>query len=369
MSRKPDADPSAVNLKALRVQIDKFDLQILELLSKRAAIAAQIGKVKADSGGEVFSASREEEVLGNVLKANKGPLQEVTLKAIYRELISGSRALQSIQRVAYLGPEYSYSQLAALERFGQGVEYARVGTISAVFEEVARKHAHLGVVPLENSTDGRIADTLDCFIRRPQVKICMEIRLRVHHHLLANCQPAEVRRVYSKAQALSQCRNWLGKNLPNASLHEVTSTAHAAELVQREPFAAAVASRQAGVQYGLKALFSSIEDSPENETRFAVIALADSARTGNDKTALIFQVPHAPGALADVLGVFKANKVNLTWIESFPYREAKGEYVFFVDFEGHHEDLKVKKTVKGLEAICDSVSPLGSYPVSAANEE
>ncbi len=369
MSRKPDSEPPAGNLKALRVQIDKFDLQILELISKRAAVAAQIGKVKADTGGEVFSAAREEEVIANVLKANKGPLPEVTLKAIYRELISGSRAVQSVQRVAYLGPEYSYSQLAALERFGQSVEYARVGTIAAVFEEVARKHAHLGVVPLENSTDGRIADTLDCFIRMPSVKICMEIRLRVHHHLLANCQPAEVRRVYSKAQALSQCRNWLGKNLPNASLHEVTSTAHAAELVQREPFAAAVASRQAGVQFGLKSLFPNIEDSTENETRFAVIALNDSARTGNDKTALIFQVPHAPGALADVLGVFKTNKVNLTWIESFPYREAKGEYVFFLEMEGHRDDPKVKKALAGLEAVCDEVSVLGSFPAAKAAEE
>jgi chorismate mutase/prephenate dehydratase len=369
MSRKPDPEPTAANLKALRVQIDKLDLQILEVLSKRAAIAAQIGKVKADTGGEVFSAAREEEVLQNVLKANKGPLTEVTLKAIYRELISGSRALQSVQRVAYLGPEYSYSQLAALERFGQGVEYARVGSIAAVFEEVARKHANLGVVPLENSTDGRIADTLDCFIRMPQVKICMEIRLRVHHHLLANCQPAEVRRVYSKEQALSQCRNWLGKNLPHASIHPVNSTADAARLVQTEPFAAAVASRQAGVQYGLKSLFQNIEDSPENETRFAVISLTDSARTGSDKTALHFQVPHTPGSLADVLGVFKTNKVNLTWIESFPYREAKGEYVFFVDFEGHQDDPKVKKTIKALEDICDVVSILGSYPTSKANEE
>lgn len=371
MSRKQESEPSAASLKALRVQIDKLDLQILEAISKRAAIAAQIGKVKSDSGGEVFNAAREEEVLQNVVKANKGPLTEGTLKAIFRELISGSRALQSVQRVAYLGPEYSYSQLAALERFGQGVEYAQVGSIMAVFEEVARRHVHLGVVPLENSTDGRIADTLDCFIRMPQVKICMEIRLRVHHHLLANCQPAEVRRVYSKAQALSQCRNWLGKNLPHASLHEVISTAAAAELVKRDTSntSAAVASRQAGVQYGLRSLFQNIEDSPENETRFAVISLNDSARTGADKTALIFQVPHTPGSLADVLGVFKSNKVNLTWIESFPYREAKGEYVFFVDFEGHHEDAKVKKTVKGLEDICDSVSLLGSYPVSAANEE
>ncbi|MCU0706060.1 MAG: prephenate dehydratase [Fimbriiglobus sp.] len=369
-SRKSDSGgDSAGKLSKLRADIDKFDQQLLETLNKRAAVAAQIGKVKADAGGEVFNAAREEEVLNAILKAHKGPLPEVTVKAIFRELISGSRALQSVQRVAFLGPDYSYSHLAAIERFGQSAEYSQVGSIQAVFDEVLRKHANFGVVPLENSTDGRIADTLDCFIRNPQVKICAEIRLRVHHHLLANCQPAEVRKVYSKAQALSQCRHWLSKNMPQATAHPVNSTADAARLVQGDPFAAAVASRQAGVRYGLKTLFASIEDHPENETRFAVIALNDSNKTGHDKTALIFQVQHTPGALVDALLLFKANKINLTWVESFPYKEAKGEYVFFVDFEGHQDEPKVKKAIKALEEMCESVSVLGSYPVSVASDE
>ena len=368
MSRKPDSD-SAGNLKKLRSDIDKMDQEILALMNKRAGVAVQIGKLKADTGGDVFNPAREEEVFGNILKAHKGPLPEVTVKAIFRELMSGSRALQSVQRVAFLGPDYSYSHLAAIERFGQSAEYSQVGSIQAVFDEVIRKHANYGVVPLENSTDGRIADTLDCFIRNPQVKICSEIRMRVHHHLLANCQPSEIRRVYSKAQALSQCRQWLSKNLPNASTHPVNSTADAARLVQTEPFAAAVASRQAGVRYGLKTLFACIEDYPETETRFAVIAMNDSGKTGHDKTALVFQVPHTPGSLADVLNACKANKVNLTWIESFPYKEAKGEYVFFVDFEGHQDDPKVKKLIKTLEDICDEVKVLGSYPVSLATDE
>jgi len=368
MSRK-DSETSS-NLKQLRAQIDKFDLEILSVINKRAAIAAQIGKVKSETGGETFSAGREEEVMQNILRANKGPLPEITLKSIFRELISGSRALQSVQRVAFLGPEYSYSHIAAIERFGQSAEYSRVATIAAVFDEVARKHANFGVVPLENSTDGRIADTLDCFVRMPTIKVCSEIRIRVHHHLLANCPPSEIRRVYSKAQALSQCRNWLGKNLPHAQLHEVSSTADAARLVQNEQTtSAAVASRQAGVRYGLKTVFANIEDHPENETRFAIISLNDSARTGHDKTALVFQVMHTPGSLADVLGIFKSNKINLTWIESFPYKDAKGEYVFFVDFEGHHEDAKVKKTIKALEDICETVQILGSYPISAVADE
>lgn len=365
----PPGDKPTVDLKALRVQIDKFDLQILELLNKRASIASRIGKVKADQGGEVFSAAREQEVMNNILSANKGPLEEVTLRAIFRELISGSRAIQKVQKIAFLGPEYSYSHLAALERFGEAVHYSRTATIAAVFEEMGRKHADYGVVPIENSTDGRITDTLDMFIRMPQIKICAEIRLRVHHHLLANCQQTEIRRVYSKAQALSQCRNWLSKNLPHASLHEVSSTADAARLVQTEPNVAAVASRQAAVRYGITILYHSIEDSPFNETRFAVIGPSDSAKTGNDKTALMFQTSNTPGALADSLMVFKQNKINLTWVESFPYREAKGEYVFFLEMEGHREDPKVRKALAALDDICDSVSVLGSFPAAEAADD
>ncbi len=364
------AEKGAANLPALRAQIDKLDLQIVELLNKRATVAAHIGKVKADAGGDVFSAAREEEVLANVLAASAGPLDAVTLKSIFRELISGSRCVQKVQKIAYLGPEYSYSHLAALQRFGEASNYNRTANIATVFEEVIRKHADFGVVPLENSTDGRIADTLDLFSRHPdQVRICAEIRLRVRHHLLANCKQSEVQRVYSKAQAISQCRNWLSRNLPQATLHEVASTADAANLAKTTPNAAAVASREASVRYGIGILAHGIEDSPFNETRFAVIGSTDSGRTGTDKTALMFQIRHTPGALADVLSTFKANKINLTWIESFPFREAKGQYVFFVDFEGHREDAKIKKALTALEDVCDTVTVLGSFPLAAPTDD
>src|SRR5437870_6673108 len=308
----------AASLRNLRNHIDKLDLQILKLVNERAGLAAEIGKIKNDHGTEVFSPAREEEVLHNVLEANKGPLDEGTIRAVFREIMSGSRALQKILKVAYLGPEYSFSHLAAVERFGQAVEFVRVGSIAAVFEEVNRSHADFGVVPLENSTDGRVADTLDMFMRLPQLKICAEIRLRIHHNLLANCEQQEIRRIYSKPQALSQCRNWLSKNIPHASLHEVASTATAAELAQREPGAAAVASRQAAVRYSLRILFTDIEDSPYNETRFAVIGGQEPPRTGDDKTAVMFRISHQPGTLVDTLNIFKQNKLNLTWIESFP---------------------------------------------------
>jgi len=355
---------TSASLRTLRAQIDKLDLQILELINKRAGVAAEIGKYKTENAQEIFAPAREEEVYQNVLQANKGPLDEGTIRSIFREIMSGSRALEKVLRVAYLGPEYTFSHLAAIERFGQAVECMRVATIAAVFEEVSRSHVNFGVVPLENSTDGRVADTLDMFIRMPHLIICAEVRLRVHHNLIANCEQQEIRRVYSKGQVLSQCRNWLSKNVPQAALHEVSSTADAARLAQTEPGAAAVASRQAAVRYGLRILFSDIEDSPHNETRFAVIGHQRCGRTGHDKTAVMFRVPHSSGALADALDIFKQNKINLTWIESFPSKTAKSEYIFFVDFEGHAEDQKVAKALKALHEHCLEVTVLGSYPLA-----
>lgn len=355
---------SAGTLRNLRSQIDRLDLQILKLVNERASVAAEIGRIKNDNGAEVFSPAREEEVLKNVLDSSKGPLDPSTVRAIFREIMSGSRALQKVVKVAYLGPEYSFSHLAAVERFGQAVEFVRVGSIPAVFEEVNRGHAEFGVVPLENSTDGRVADTLDMFMRLPQLKICAEIRLRIHHNLLANCEQQEIRRIYSKPQALSQCRNWLSKNVPHASLHEVASTATAAELAQREPGAAAVASRQAAVKYSLRILFADIEDSPYNETRFAVIGNQETRRTGHDKTAIMFKIPHNPGSLVATLNTFKAAKLNLTWIESFPAKSAKPEYVFFVDFEGHMDEPKVKRALALLDRRCEQLAVLGSYPMA-----
>jgi chorismate mutase/prephenate dehydratase len=375
MARKPDGTPttsasaarSSSSLRHLRERIDKLDLQILKLVNERASVAAEIGRVKNDAGGEVFSPAREEEVLQNVLALNSkhdGPLDAVTIRAIFREIMSGSRALQKVLKVAFLGPEYSFSHLAAVERFGQAVDYLAVGSIAAVFEEVDRGHVDFGVVPVENSSDGRVADTLDMFMRMPHLVICAEVRLQIHHHLMANCEPQEIRRVYSKPQALSQCRNWLSKNVPQALLKEVSSTADAARLAQSEPGASAVASRQAAVRYGLRILFSDIEDYPHNETRFAVIGHQKVGKTGHDKTAVMFRLPHHPGSLVEALDVFKSAKINLTWIESFPARTAKPEYVFFADFEGHQEDPKVSRALKALAEHCHQVSVLGSFPMA-----
>jgi chorismate mutase / prephenate dehydratase len=370
MARKTETDhaPSAktlAHLKQLRSQIDKLDLQILKLVNERAGLAADIGRIKNDHGSEVFTPVREEEVLKNVVEANKGPLDEGTIRSVFREIISGSRALQKIIKVAYLGPEYSYSHLAAVERFGNAIEYIRVGSIAAVFEEVNRGHVDFGVVPLENSTDGGVSDTLEMFMRLPQLKISAEVRLKIHHNLLANCEQEQIRRVYSKPQALAQCRNWLGKNLPHADMKDVSSTAVAAQLAQQEPGAAAVASRQAAVRYGLRIVFEDIEDYEHNETRFAIIGHQEAPKSGVDKTALMFKVPHNPGSLVDALDIFKSNKLNLTWIESFPAKNGKKEYIFFVDFEGHVDDPKVKRSLNALAEQCEQLTVLGSFPIAA----
>jgi chorismate mutase/prephenate dehydratase len=370
MTRKTESGNSAASTRAasslrnLRTQIDKLDRHILDLVNKRAGLAAEIGRVKNEHSAELFSPAREEEVLQNVVEANKGPLDPTTIRALFREIISGSRALQKVLKVAYLGPEYSFSHLAAVERFGQTIEFMKVGSIAAVFEEVNRSHADFGVVPLENSTNGSVADTLDMFMRLPQLIICAEVRLRIHHNLLANCEHQKISRVYSHPQALSQCRIWLSKNVPHALLKEVSSTAVAADLAQKEPGAAAVASRQAAVNYGLRVLFENIEDSPYNETRFAVIGHQKCSKTGDDKTAVMFRIPHNPGSLVEALDIFRQTKINLTWIESFPAKTAKPEYVFFVDFEGHVEDAKVNKALKALQDRCQEVTVLGSFPAA-----
>jgi chorismate mutase / prephenate dehydratase len=363
---------AAATLKHYRAQVDKLDTQIVKMLNERAGLCVEIGKLKLDHGAEVFSAAREEEVLRNVLEAHekgKGPLDSETIRAIFRELMSGSRALQKVLKVAYLGPEYSYSYLAAVERFGQKVDHIKVGSIAAVFEAVNRGEVDFGVVPLENSTDGRVADTLDMFMRIPQLKIIAEIRLSIHHNLLANCEQQEIRRVYSKEQALSQSRSTLSKLVPHAQQVPVSSTTVAAETAKQERGAAAVASRQAAVKYGLRILFENIEDSPYNETRFAVIALQKekSPKSGNDKTAVMFRLPHQPGSLAEALDIFRQNKINLTWIESFPAKLSKPAYVFFVDFEGHMDDPKAAKAIKALQEHCDEVNILGSFPVALAS--
>ena len=325
-------------------------------------------KLFAESCSLGQEAAAEQGASMAALDAGDGPLPQRAVRTIFREIQSGCRSLVRQTRIAFLGPPYSYSHLAAIHRFGKSVQFVPVGTIAAVFEEVHCGHADFGLAPVENSTDGRIADTLEMFTRLP-VRICGQVEMAIHHSLLAKCPRAEVKEVYSKPQVISQCRNWLAKHLPSARAIEVASTSTAAQLAAEKPGAAAIASPQAGVEYGLNVLAENIEDNPGNTTRFAVIGGRIPEPTGNDRTAMLFQVEHRPGALADAMNVFKRNKLNLTWIESFPAPGAlRGFYLFFVEMEGHQDDLRLRRAVAALESKALRLEILGSFPATGIVE-
>ena len=235
-----------------------------------------------------------------------------------------------------------------------------MGSISAVFNEVEQGLAQFGIVPLENSTDGRVTDTLEAFARS-NLQICGEVPLEIHHALLAQGPRSAIRQVASKPQALSQCRNWLARHMPQADLVSVGSTAEAARRAAQDPATAAIASEQAGIEYGLKVLAPAIEDNPDNVTRFAMIGRAMAQRTGRDKTALMLEIAHEPGALADTMGVFKRARLNLTWIESFPVAGERGRYLFFIEFQGHASDTRPRRAIASLEKKVKRLVVLGSY--------
>jgi chorismate mutase/prephenate dehydratase len=352
---------------ALSAEIARLDHELVRLVQERAKLVIET----AGQGGTTTSAREgaaiDENSLKHLIAAGHGPLPPRCVRAVLREVASGCQALVHEPRVVLLGPLYSFSHLAAIHRFGQSVEFVPVGSIAAVFEEVHRKQADFGLVPVENSTDGRVADTLEMFTRM-RVRICGEVDLRIHHMLLGKCPRREIREVYSKSQPLSQCRNWLAKHLPSARTIEVTSTSTAAQLAGEKPGAAAIASLQAGIHYGLDVLAENIEDNPTNTTRFAVIGDHAPARTGNDRTAMLFQVEHQPGALADAMMIFKRAKLNLTWIESFPIPGSNRGYLFFVEMEGHETDAHLRRAVATLEKKALRLEILGSFPATTPVE-
>lgn len=342
-------------------EIQRVDRDVLRLLSDRARAAQKLAKVRQQNGEPLYNLAEEQEGLTDLLTQNKGPLSEAAVRSIYREILGASRTLVKPIRVSYLGPRYSFSHLAAIERFGDGPDLTPVATIKAVFESLHYSQTDFGIVPIENSTDGRIVDTLDMFAKLP-LRITGEVELAVHHHLLGKCSRGEVLEVYSKPQALSQCRDWLAKNLPQAKVIEMTSTAIAAQIAADKVGAAAVASLEAGTHYGLTVIDSNIEDNKNNVTRFAVIGGEMPNRTGHDKTALMLEIANKPGSLSDTMLVFKRNRLNLTWIESFPMPGSKNEYLFFVELEGHQTDSRVKKALEALKRRTARLELLGSYP-------
>lgn len=367
-TQPPATDRESVNPgRPAEQSVSDVDRAWLEWLNCRAAEAVRAAGA-APERTLIELLTQDEARIRAAVAANPGPLPASVVQAVLRELLSGIRSLRQAVQVIYLGPEYSFSHLAAVQQFGQSAELVPVATIAAVFDAVQRRQADFGVVPIENSTDGRVTDTLDMFARM-RVRICGDVQLRIHHCLLGRCKRTDIREVYSKPQALSQCRTWLARHLPDAVLLEASSTAGAARLAAEKPGAAAIASRQAGIQQGLELIAENIEDNPHNVTRFAVIGDHVPPRTGSDRTAVMFEVPHQPGSLADAMMIFKRRKLNLTWIESFPMPNTPSEYLFFVEFQGHASDANVQRALADLARQVVRVEVLGTYPSSTPVEE
>ena len=352
----------------LRSEIDALDSRIVGLLNERAGVAKKIGVVKRQNNLPIHDAGREKKVYSRILSLNKGPLPNESLEAIYREIIAGSRNLEQPVKVSYLGPEGTFSYFAARQKFGAAVDYSPVRGIDDVFRDVSGGRCDYGIVPVENSTEGGIRETLNMFVEF-DVKVCAEIVLTIHHNLMATCAKDEIKKVYSKLQILSQCRNWLASNLPHAELIEVSSSAEAARIfektlksVKEGQYCAIIANAEIAQQYGLNILFRNIEDNPNNVTRFFVLGKEYGAPSGRDRTAVMCYIKNHAGALLEILEPFKTFKVNLTNIESLPTRKKAWEYCFYLDFEGHVSDESVKRALDEVSKKCFDIKVLGSFP-------
>ncbi|MEN8177280.1 MAG: prephenate dehydratase [Pseudomonadota bacterium] len=351
-------------LSASRDRIDALDQEIQRLLNARAEAAQNVARIKlaADPKAEFYRPEREAEVLRKVKERNTGPLDGEEVARLFREIMSACLALEQPLEVAFLGPEGTFTQAAALKHFGHSVETVSMGSIPDVFREVESDACHYGVVPVENSTEGVISHTLDTFFNSP-LHICGEVALRIHHHLLSKTASLDaVRLIYSHQQSLAQCRGWLDRHLPHAERIAVGSNAEAASLVTDKTTAAAIAGEAAAEIYQLQKLVQNIEDEPGNTTRFLVIGKKDALQSGNDKTSLLFSMHNKSGGLHSLLAPLAEHGISMTRIESRPSRRGRWEYVFFVDIEGHRKDTKVAKALQVLEREATLFKILGSYP-------
>lgn len=348
-------------LEQLRARIDSFDQQIVDLLNERARVVVEIGHIKQRWNEPIYAPDREKMVLEKVRKLNRGPLPDRCLEAVYRELMSGSFALEKPLRIGYLGPAGTFSHAASVRKFGSSVEYVPLADIPAVFDEVVRGHIDYGLVPVENSIGGGIVDTLDAFLDS-SAKICAEVKITVHHYLLALDPWDRITTIYSKPEIFSQCRKWLAAVAKDRDVQPAASSAKAAEMAASQPNVAAIGTRLAGQLHGLRVLFENIEDDPDNQTRFFVIGREAARKSGDDKTAIMFTTAHKPGALAEVLDVFREKGINLTDIEKRPSKKVNWEYYFFIDAEGHQDDAAMQAAIEQARQHCLQLTVLGSYP-------
>ncbi len=363
---RPGAVPGSANLGDIRNHIDAIDARIHALLNERARLAQQVGISKSASGKAVdfYRPEREAEVLRLALKRNQGPLRDEEIARLFREIMSACLAQQEPLKVAFLGPEGTFTQAAVIKHFGSSVRALPLAAIDEVFHEVEGGVADFGVVPIENSSEGTVNHTLDMFLSS-SLKICGEVELRIHHHLMGRMSGMDaVKRVCAHAQALAQCRGWLDQHLPEAERVAVSSNAEGARRARDERGTAAIAGRAAADIYGLTLLADEIEDRADNTTRFLVVGRKLFSASGADRTTLILSGsgPDDPGALFRLLEPLAEHRVNMTRIESRPSRKRKWDYVFFIDIEGHVTDPPVAKALLALEERATMFRVLGSYP-------
>lgn len=350
-------------LQQLRTDIDAIDREIITKLNERVKLAQKVGHIKLQEGLEVYVPSREEEVFGKLTANSQGPLSERAIRRIYREIISAAIALEKPLRVAYLGPEATYTHQAALKNFGTSVEYIALSSVPDVFAAVRRGDADYGVVPVENSTQGTVISTLDMLVES-ELTIVAQIYLQIAHSLISQSKLDGIRSVHSKDNALGQCREWLARMLPGVELVESASTAAAVEYAAANPTAAAIASNIAADLYNVPVVSENIMDKTDNVTRFLVIGKQPTPRLGKgrDKTSLVFSLHDEAGSLLKALLSFSSRGISLCKIESRPSRRRVWDYYFYVDIVGHREDAVVQEALEELKRMCPVLKWLGSYP-------
>jgi len=355
-------------LAQLRKKIDTLDEQLQTLLNNRAKLAQEVATAKngpnKNDNSEInfYRAEREAQVLEKVKSRNKGPLSNEEVARLFREVMSACLALEQVMNIAFLGPEGTFTQSAALKHFGHSVKTLPLTSISDVFREVESGNASYGVVPIENSTEGVISHTLDQFMNS-NLYICGEVELRIHHHLLSNAsEPSEIKCIYSHQQSLAQCREWLDTNLPGVEQKSVSSNAEAARQALGDVTSAAIAGDMAAEIYKLNKIIKNIEDEPDNTTRFLIIGKRKTPACGKDITSLLISTQNKPGALHAILAPLVKNKISMTRIESRPSRRGMWEYIFFIDCDGHRDDQNVAAAIAELEQEARFVKILGSYP-------
>ena len=352
-----------MELNESRDEIDALDDQLLELLVERAKLSQQIGQHKQQQGQPAYDPSRAAQILRRLEAQDTAPLPAEAVRAIYQEILSASRALQEPLRVAYLGPEHTFTHLAARQQLGVQAQLIPATSITDIFHAVESGNCDVGVVPIENSTGGVVPETLDCFLDT-SLSICDELYVPIHLYLLANCSLDQMVTLYSNPQPLAQCRGWLREHLPSVEVVTTSSTAAAAQAAADDPTGAALAPHSAAEAYGLQIVAEAIEDIPNNRTRFFVISPQPAEPTGQDKTSIVFSTAHQAGALYATLMPFAAHGINMTLIQSRPTRGRLWEYVFFVDFEGYRSDHEVQQALRELEQHCPLLKILGSYPAA-----